>query len=191
MDANMEPWALHVMRYKRWDVRPCDFANLRRSDDQAVFAAAWRLKRLLITHDSDFLDDRLFPFANCSGLLVLPTYDSVSMQYANLLAGACEFVSKGARLWFHTKIVARRDFTVKVRNWEKSHGHIAEWQYRIAPGYRKAASENSWGAARKIGHRRELADPTSPTFGNMRANGVRSLDVCCWQCHHPGDLERR
>jgi hypothetical protein len=19
---------------------------------------------------------------------------------------------------------------------------------------------------------------------NMRANGVRSLDVCCWQCHH-------
>jgi predicted nuclease of predicted toxin-antitoxin system len=143
MDANMEPWALYVMRYRRWDVRPCDFANLRRSDDQAVFAAAWRLKRLLITHDSDFLDDRLFPFASCSGLLVLPTYDSVSMQYANLLAGACELVSRGARLWFHTKIVARRDFTVKVRNWEKSHGHIAEWQYWIAPGYRKAASDNS------------------------------------------------
>jgi hypothetical protein len=20
------------------------------------------------------------------------------------------------------------------------------------------------------------------TLGNMRANGVRSLDVCCWQC---------
>jgi hypothetical protein len=22
------------------------------------------------------------------------------------------------------------------------------------------------------------------TFGNLRANGVRSLDVSCWQCHH-------
>jgi hypothetical protein len=22
------------------------------------------------------------------------------------------------------------------------------------------------------------------TLGNMRANGVRSLDVTCWQCHH-------
>jgi hypothetical protein len=21
-------------------------------------------------------------------------------------------------------------------------------------------------------------------IGNMRANGVRSLDVCCWVCHH-------
>jgi uncharacterized protein YjbJ (UPF0337 family) len=24
------------------------------------------------------------------------------------------------------------------------------------------------------------------TLGNMRANGVRSLDLSCWQCHHPG-----
>jgi hypothetical protein len=22
------------------------------------------------------------------------------------------------------------------------------------------------------------------TLGNMRANGVRSIDVSCWQCHH-------
>ena len=22
------------------------------------------------------------------------------------------------------------------------------------------------------------------TLGNVRANGVRSLDVCCWPCHH-------
>jgi hypothetical protein len=28
-------------------------------------------------------------------------------------------------------------------------------------------------------------DPIEPmTLGNMRTNGVRSLDVCCWQCHH-------
>jgi hypothetical protein len=29
------------------------------------------------------------------------------------------------------------------------------------------------------------AEPIEPmTLGNMRANGVRSLDVCCWACHH-------
>ena len=28
-------------------------------------------------------------------------------------------------------------------------------------------------------------EPIEPmTLGNMRANGVRSLDVCCWVCHH-------
>jgi hypothetical protein len=26
------------------------------------------------------------------------------------------------------------------------------------------------------------------TLGNMRANGVRSIDVSCWQCHHEAAL---
>jgi hypothetical protein len=138
-DANIEPWALHVMRYKRFDVWGCDTANIRGADDQAIFATAWKLKRLLVTHDRDFLDDQLFPFARCSGLLIVPTYGRVSMEFANLLAGACELVSRGGRMWFHTKIVANRDFTVKVRTWEKSRGHIMAWDYRIAAGYRRAA----------------------------------------------------
>jgi hypothetical protein len=146
LDANMEPWALYVMRYKHLDVRSSDFADIRRSDDQAVFSAAWKLGRLLVTHDKDFLDDRLFPFARCPGLLVLPGYDSVSMQFANLLAGACELVSRGARLWFHTKIVARRDFTVKVRVWEKSLGYVAEWEHQVARAYRTAAAKSSEAA---------------------------------------------
>jgi hypothetical protein len=30
-----------------------------------------------------------------------------------------------------------------------------------------------------------INEPIEPmTLGNMRANGVRSLDVTCWQCHH-------
>jgi hypothetical protein len=30
-----------------------------------------------------------------------------------------------------------------------------------------------------------MNEPIEPmTLGNMRANGVRSLDVCCWVCHH-------
>jgi hypothetical protein len=28
------------------------------------------------------------------------------------------------------------------------------------------------------------------TLGTMRANGVRSLDVSCWQCHHEAIFER-
>ncbi len=144
-DANMEPWALYVMRYEHLDVRPCDFAGVRYADDQSVFASAWKLGRLLITHDADFLDDRQFPFARCSGLLLVPTYSSVSMEFANLLAGACRLVSRGGRLWFHTKIVARRDFTVKVRTWDKPVGHITEWNYRIPEDYRGAAMKAHGG----------------------------------------------
>jgi hypothetical protein len=53
-------------------------------------------------------------------------------------------------------------------------------------------------ARRPIDGREFLIFPTPPTplplhgvgpiepmtLGNMRANGVRSLDVACWNCHH-------
>jgi hypothetical protein len=33
--------------------------------------------------------------------------------------------------------------------------------------------------------RSRFNDPIEPmTLGNMRENGVRSLSVTCWQCHH-------
>jgi len=33
-------------------------------------------------------------------------------------------------------------------------------------------------------------DPIEPmTLANMRENGVRSLDVRCWQCHHETDCD--
>jgi hypothetical protein len=33
--------------------------------------------------------------------------------------------------------------------------------------------------------------PIEPmTLGNIRANGVRSLDACCWQCHHRAILSK-
>jgi hypothetical protein len=33
--------------------------------------------------------------------------------------------------------------------------------------------------------RPRLNNPIEPmTLGNMRENGVRSLDVSCWNCHH-------
>src|SRR6266704_2533616 len=114
-DANIEPWALHVMRYKRLDILSADAAGIRNLDDHAIFGKAWRLKRILVTHDSDLLDDQLFPFNQCGGLLVLPTYGRVSLEFGDLVAEATAVVCRGREMWFHTKIVATRDFVLKIR----------------------------------------------------------------------------
>lgn len=116
-------------------------ANVRTSDDGAVFARAWNMKRLLITHDQDFLDDRVFPYATCPGLLVIPSFGRMSLKFANLLAGSCHLLSRGAKLWFHTKITVGRDFTLRVRTWERTEGRIVAWEHALPPGYRKAAAD--------------------------------------------------
>jgi hypothetical protein len=38
--------------------------------------------------------------------------------------------------------------------------------------------------AAMVSYRHEHTTTIPMTLGNMRANGVRSLDVSCWQCHH-------
>src|SRR5512147_2623067 len=73
-DANIEPWAVFVMRRNRLDVVNAHQANLVGKDDRAVVSAAWRARRLLVTHDTDFLDDRQFPYHRCAGVLVLPVF---------------------------------------------------------------------------------------------------------------------
>jgi len=130
-DENIEPWALHVMRYKRFDIIDCDKAKLRGLEDRQVFRKAWQLKRVLVTHDNDFLNDRLFPLRECAGLLVLPTYGAVSMEFGNLLASAATLISRGDILWLHTKVEATRGWALNVRTWEKSQGHIVKWQFKI------------------------------------------------------------
>jgi predicted nuclease of predicted toxin-antitoxin system len=130
-DENLEPWALYVMRFKRFDVIDCDMAKLRHSEDRHVFRRAWQLKRILVTHDADFLNDRVFPLRECAGLLVLPTYGAVSMEFGNLLAAAAALISRGENLWLHTKIEATRGFVLKVRTWEKLQGRVVRWEFKI------------------------------------------------------------
>lgn len=130
-DENVEPWALHVMRYKRHDIMDADAARIRGLEDRAVFRKAWGLQRVLITHDRDFLDDRIFPLNVCAGLLVLPVYGRVSLEFGNLLSASTAMIGRGREMWFHTKIEATRDFALKVRTWEKAAGYVAEWEFRI------------------------------------------------------------
>jgi hypothetical protein len=47
-----------------------------------------------------------------------------------------------------------------------------------------AFAESGHGILAAMSTRPRSAPGDLMTLGNMRANGVRSLDVSCWQCHH-------
>jgi predicted nuclease of predicted toxin-antitoxin system len=143
-DENLEPWALYVMRYKNFDIMSADQAGIRRCDDRQVFGRAWQLKRVLVTHDADFLSDAAFPLRSSAGLLVVPQYGAVSLEFGNLLSAAASLISRGQSMWFHTKIEATRQFVLKVRTWDKDEGLITRWNFAIpARAALRAASRRS------------------------------------------------
>lgn len=40
--------------------------------DEAVFAYAWKHKRIILTHDRDYLDDKKFPIHRNPGVIIMP-----------------------------------------------------------------------------------------------------------------------
>jgi len=76
-DANMPSGVVVFMREQlRWDVLfVMEHPDLRRARDREHFRLARQLRRTLVTLDRDYLDDRAFPPAEGSGVLVIAAPD--------------------------------------------------------------------------------------------------------------------
>lgn len=76
-DANVPAGLVTFMRETlRWDVLfVMDHPDLRRARDAEHYRLARQLRRTLVTLDRDYLDDRRFPPAQGSGVLVLAAPD--------------------------------------------------------------------------------------------------------------------
>ena len=76
-DANVPAGIVSFMRDKlKWDVLfVMDQPDLRRARDIEHFRLARQLRRTLVTLDRDYLDDREFPPAESSGILVVAAPD--------------------------------------------------------------------------------------------------------------------
>jgi hypothetical protein len=76
-DANVPAGIVTFMRDKlHWDVLfVMDHRDLRRARDIEHYRLARQLRRTLVTLDRDYLDDRKFPPAEGSGVLVIAAPD--------------------------------------------------------------------------------------------------------------------
>ena len=85
-DANVPNGIVSFMRERlKWDVLfVMDHPDLRRARDIEHYRLARQLRRTLITLDRDYLDDRLFPPQQGSGVVVVAAPDERGL--AKLLA---------------------------------------------------------------------------------------------------------
>jgi hypothetical protein len=73
VDANVPaPLVAHMRQHLDWDVLwVIEEDELRRASDVRHYRLAQQLRRTLVTMDRDYLDDRRFPPAEGSGVLVI------------------------------------------------------------------------------------------------------------------------
>src|SRR5215813_9419803 len=71
VDENLGPELAPALRSLGYNATDIYTLKLNGRSDEEVFAAAWRERRILLTQDRDFLDDRRFPPNRNAGIVVL------------------------------------------------------------------------------------------------------------------------
>lgn len=99
--------------------------------DEDIFAFAWSEKRLIITQDRDFLDDRRFPFNRNSGILVLPGGPVDGEGFIAALRTAVNLVGRYHRLFEGQKIVFGEGREIAIRDRDPESGAIKRRRYKL------------------------------------------------------------
>jgi len=92
--------------------------GLSGKSDEDVASYAWREKRMIWTHDRDFLDDALLPEHRNPGVLVLPGGDGDQQSMAGGLRTALAVFGHGGQIWSKSKstVTADGEMTIRSRN---------------------------------------------------------------------------
>lgn len=78
VDENIHLGVIDFLRDSGWNVKSSVEAGLNQKSDKDIFQYARKTKRVLLSHDNDFLDAREFPFYKDSCVVILPGGDSSS-----------------------------------------------------------------------------------------------------------------
>jgi uncharacterized protein DUF5615 len=130
VDENIDSPA-PILRDLGWDAVSAKEVGLTRRDDKELFAFGWRKKRVVVSTDHDFLDDRRFPFHRCQGVLIIPSPSEGMSAFADALANALPVIGRYAGAFDREKVVVSGDGTWVVRGFSKDRGVHWKMQMKV------------------------------------------------------------
>jgi predicted nuclease of predicted toxin-antitoxin system len=106
-------------------------AGLRGRSDEDVFAVAWRERRVLLTHDRDFLDDGRFPENRNPGVIVLPGGNGERYAMGRGIRTALTVFGGSPSVWERMKTVISPTGEMAIRRRHSETGTIKTTRYRL------------------------------------------------------------
>jgi predicted nuclease of predicted toxin-antitoxin system len=140
VDENLGPELAPTLQNLGYNVTDTRTLKLNGRSDEDVFATAWRERRILLTQDKDFLDDRRFPKHRNPGVVVLPALSEGAL--INALVYALALVRQGRELWEGVKMVVCGDGILTVICHNHDTGALETTRYKL----RMAGPPLMWSA---------------------------------------------
>ena len=110
-----------------------DVGLLGKSDGE-ILEYAWREKRLIWTHDRDFLNDTRFPEDCNPGVVVLPGGDGDQHDMAVGITIALTEFGQGPDTWMKTKSIISPKGEMYIRRRNGDSGKMETTRYRMTRG---------------------------------------------------------
>jgi predicted nuclease of predicted toxin-antitoxin system len=131
VDESLGREAAVFLRREGWNAKAVQEANLEGHSDEDVYAFAARENRILLTHDTDFLDDRRFPPNRNPGIVVLPGASGESEPLVSAMLNMLKIIAPYREAYRESKVVFNADGTLVVRSRDHSTGAMTNTRYRL------------------------------------------------------------
>jgi predicted nuclease of predicted toxin-antitoxin system len=129
VDEDCGRGAAELLRDLGYNAKYVSDLDLKGRDDEAVFNAAWKEDRVLITHDDDFEDDRRFPEQCNPGVIILPMVDGD--EFVRILLFALSIFGKYRHLWRQAKVIVYQDRKVTIKHRNRRTGAMEKTNYKF------------------------------------------------------------
>jgi len=129
VDEYLGPEVAPTLRNLGYNATDTHTLKLNGRSDEEVFAAAWRERRILLTQDRNFLDDRRFPPNRNAGIVVLLGGHDEALVSA--LMYALSVVGKGRARWEGAKLVVHEGGRLTVTDLNHATGARDTTHYKL------------------------------------------------------------
>ncbi len=133
VDESLGREASEWLRGQGYNVEFAGDVGLTGKSDEDVFAYASRERRIIWTHDKDFMDDHRFPEHRNPGVVVLPGGDGNQQAMAIGMIIAIRVFGQGPATWLKSKSVISPTGEMSIRRRHFDTGKITTTRYRMTP----------------------------------------------------------
>lgn len=133
VDENLGEGVALFLRAQGCNVEFANDVGLAGKGDEEIAAYAWREKRMIWTHDRDFLSDTLLPEHRNPGVVVLPGGDGDLSSMVGGLRTAMTVFGHGGQMWSKTKSTVTPDGEMSIRS-RNAAGQMTTERYRLTNG---------------------------------------------------------
>lgn len=132
VDESLGTEVAELLKEAGWNTKYVGEFGLEGQDDEKIFQTAYKEDRVLLTHDKDFLNDKIAPpNINPGIVVVLPGAQGKESELWNALVIVLDFIGRYREIYRGSKMIISEDFVITIISRNYQSGAMEKEKYKL------------------------------------------------------------